>query len=258
MRQQHTDTASTSKAGSDMNTRHHPLYSVYRFAIVALGLGAILFSGYRIFQQTMGLQWLVLASLALLTGSFTIRIPGINSKISVAETFIITNLLLFGPAIGCITAALDGLLGSLRCKTAARRRQCLLFNTAVMALSAFAGGEVFYAMIGRSQPYGTAMTAIDQMLLPLAALALVYYLVNTLAVAAMVGLDSRQNIYSIWRRNFLWLSANYVTAAVTAGLLVLNARSITPAVLVTVLAIIVSSYVICTNYTGRFATSPQH
>ena len=248
------DRGPTPRAGTEMSAQHQRIFTLYRLTIVGLGFGATIFSGYRIVHESLGWQWMALASLALLTGSCTIRIPGIRSKISVGETFIITNLLMFGPAAGCITGALDGLLGSRRCKKAANRGQCLMFNMAVMALSAFAGGEVFYALLGKPAVTGATLASMEEMLFPLGALALVYFMVNTGAVAAVLGLSSRQNIFQIWKQNFLWLAANYVTAAITAGLLALRARAVTPAMMATILAAVACSYFICANYDNTCKT----
>jgi hypothetical protein len=221
--------------------------------MVAIGL-----AGYRVVLSSLGYQWLVLASLTILTGPLAVRIPGHRAKISVAETIIITNLLLFGPAIGCLTAGLDGLMGSLRCKSKSRRLEFMLFNVAVMGLSAYLAGEAFSALVAKTSLNGASGLAFENVLIPLGMLTLVYYLINTLTVAAVIGLDHRQNIYRIWKENFLWSAANYVTAAVTAGLLALITRSITPAVLATVLAILISSFFACRNYLGKVAHGMQY
>lgn len=226
----------------------HPLYRMFLCSVVLLGLGVYAFSLYRVFQNHLGYEWIILASLTLLTASFTLKIPGTISKISVAEIFIVINLLLFGPAVGCITAGLDGLLGSIRCKTRSRRLQFMLFNMAVMGLSAFGAGEAFTLVARRPLLFRAEGATLEEILVPLACLALVYYLINTLAVAAVIGLDSQQSIYQVWRKNFLWLSPNFAMAAITAGLLVLATPSITPAVVATILAILVSSYFTCRNY----------
>ena len=98
---------SQEKPGSESTPR--PTFKLYLYAIVILGLAAVVFSCQEVLRVRMGLQWIFLASLSLLTGTFAIKVPETRIKISVAETFILTNLLLFGPAIGCLTAAIDGL-----------------------------------------------------------------------------------------------------------------------------------------------------
>jgi len=230
---------------------HHPLYRVYLCSVVPLGLAVFLFSLYRVFQHQLGYEWMVLASLTLLTSSFTLKIPGTISKVSVSEILIVTNLLLFGPAVGCITAALDGLLISIRCTTRSRRLQFALFNMAILGLSAFGAGEIFRLAAGRPFLYRAQATTLGEILVPLAFLGFVYYVINTVGVAAVIGLERRQRIYQVWRANFLWLSTNYAMVAITAGFLVLATPAITPAVVATILAILVSSYFACRNYLAR-------
>ena len=240
---------SHQKTGSESTS--HPMFKPYLIAIVILGLAAVVFSCQEVLRVSMGPQWIFLASLSLLTGTFTIKVPGTKIKISVAETFILTNLLLFGPAIGCLTAAIDGLLASIRCKSGSRRFQCMLFNMSVMGLSALGAGGVFTLTGGRAFLFQGDGITLEDALLPLASMAVVYYLINTIAVAVIVGLERGQSIYRVWRDNFFWLAANYLTAAVVAGLLALHAKAVTPAILWVVLAILVSSYFVCRNYVYR-------
>jgi uncharacterized membrane protein len=60
-----------------------------------------------------------MAVLAGIVATFALKIPGINSKISVADIFIFINVIFFGPPAGCLSAAIEGLAGSIRCSTSA-------------------------------------------------------------------------------------------------------------------------------------------
>ena len=51
------------------------------------------------------LAWFLFAALAILTGSFTIRIASVEASISVADTFFITSALLFGPGPATVALA---------------------------------------------------------------------------------------------------------------------------------------------------------
>src|SRR5437867_4115216 len=132
-----------------MKNLRHPAFYPYMFAIDLLGIAIIALCAIRLSDGSTSFQWIILASLTVLTGSFTVKIPGIHSKISVADTFVFTNIILFGPAAGAITAALDGLMGSVRMSPSTRRLGYMLFNMTAMALSAFAGAEVFFGLLGR-------------------------------------------------------------------------------------------------------------
>ena len=70
---------------------------LYISVVVATGVCVVLESLYSISQAPVDFNWLVLAVLTLLSGSFTVRIPGIPARLSVSETFVFAAALLFGP-----------------------------------------------------------------------------------------------------------------------------------------------------------------
>src|SRR5215207_5844729 len=86
----------------------------YLLGVSAVGLTITVYSLIQLILQRVDLQWLMLAALTLLTGTFTVRIPGVKARLSVSDTFVFTSVLLFGPAAGTITALLDALIISLR------------------------------------------------------------------------------------------------------------------------------------------------
>src|SRR5690348_12534891 len=86
----------------------------YVIGVSAIGLIVAVYSLVQLFVLHVELQWLFLAALTLLTGTFTVKIPGIQARLSVSDTFVFTSVLLFGPAAGTITALLDALIISLR------------------------------------------------------------------------------------------------------------------------------------------------
>src|SRR5678816_652803 len=86
----------------------------YVISVSALGLTIAAYSLAQVILQQVNVQWLILAGLTLLTGSFTVRIPKINARLSVSDTFVFASVLLFGPGAGTITVILDALVISLR------------------------------------------------------------------------------------------------------------------------------------------------
>ncbi len=221
---------------------------VYFWIMAALGLAVCGVALYRLFGGSMAYQWLILASLTIVTGSFTIKLPGVNSKISLSDTLICMNLVLFGPAAGSITAALDGIFGSLRAKTASRRLEFALFNASSMALSAYLGGLAFTSLVGKPMLYKDPITPIGSLLPALALLALVYYFANSTFVATIVALEQRANVFTVWRDRFLFAIVNYIAAASVAGLLAQTEGSITVLMVLTILTAVVAIYVSSKSY----------
>jgi len=216
---------------------------IYFWAMVALGFAACGFSAFILFGGNPVYQWLILASLTVITGAFTIKLPGVNSKISLADTLICINIVLFGPAAGALTAALDGVIGSVRAKTSSRRLEFALFNGSSMAVSALLGGLAFTSLVGRPMLYHNAIAPAGSLLPALALLALVYYFANSTFVAIIVGLEQHQSIFAVWREKFLFAIVNYVAAASVAGLLAQTEGSITLLMVLTILTALAAIYI---------------
>ena len=225
-------------------------YLAYISVIIALGAAVVAFSAYRVFHDGVSYQWLILAYLTVLTGAFTVGIPGVNSKFSVSDTFIFINTILFGTAAGVLTGALDGLVGSIRCKTASQRKQTIPFNTAVLGLSVFAAGEVFFKLFGRGPLSEGPSTGLLKLALPVALSALVYYLCNSTLVAGMLALFSGGNAIRLWRKGMLATLGVTLAGTAAGALIAFSVRSITPLTLLVVVPILVSIYFINMIYLG--------
>src|SRR5690349_547190 len=180
----------------------------YVGTVSAVGLAIAIHSLAQLFLQAVDLQWLILAALTLLTGTFTVRIPGIPARLSVSDTFVFASVLLFGPAAGTITALLDALIISLRLRHHTREPFRVIFNVSAVALSTRLSGEVFFA-VAQIPPYSIAHTALSQILVPLFLFTLSYFLLNSWLVTIALAFEQDKAPFVIWRHNFLWLSVNY-------------------------------------------------
>jgi len=217
-------------------------YLAYLSFILVLGALVLGFCLYRLVTDRVSYQWLILAYLTVITGAFTIAIPRVNAKFSVSDSFVFLNTILFGTAAGALTAALDGFLSSIQLETAARRKRATPFNTAVMGVSAFAGGEVFFKLLGQGPVSGGLAVRPQELILPVALLALVYYLCNSFFVALMVAVDERVGAFRVWRKSFIKALLTYAASAGVAGLVALAIRSMTPLMLLLVVLILVVIY----------------
>src|SRR5688500_13097554 len=193
--------------------------------VSAVGLTVAAHSLAQLFVQAVNIQWLILAALTLLTGTFTVRIPGVPAHLSVSDTFVFASVLLFGPAAGTITALLDALIISLRLKHHAREPFRVIFNVSAVALATRASGEVFF-LVASIRPYSIEQTPLGQVLFPLFLFTLSYFLLNSWLVTIALALQTRRPAFLIWRDNSLWLSVNYFGGGSVAGLLVTYTREI--------------------------------
>src|SRR5688500_3909582 len=89
--------------------------------------------------------WLLFAALAMLTGSFSLKIASISASVTVSDTFFITTALLFGPAPATLAVAFDTCIISYRRKHSLDR---VAFNAATPALGMWAGSHVFFLIAG--------------------------------------------------------------------------------------------------------------
>ncbi len=89
------------------------LGQAYLTAVPWVGTAVLLWALVDLFLHPPNSSWWALATLTILTGSFTVKIPGLVARLSVSEPFVFAATLWFGPSVGAVTAALDALIMSL-------------------------------------------------------------------------------------------------------------------------------------------------
>ena len=234
-----------------------PRGRAYVGGVSAIGLTIAAHSASQLFVQQVDFQWLVLAALTLLTGTFTVRIPGIPARLSVSDTFVFASVLLFGPAAGTITVLLDALIISLRLGHHHREPFRIIFNVSVGALSTWVAAQVFFFIAG-IPPYSVQHTPLGQILFPLFLFTLSYFLLNSWLVTFALALEKTASPYKIWRDNFLWLSVNYFGGASVAGLLVTYTREIGFTTLGIIVPLLLISYLTFKTSLGRIEDANRH
>lgn len=230
---------------------------VYVIGVSAIGVAIAVYSLAQLLLQQVDLQWLILAALTLITGTFTVRIPGVTARLSVSDTFVFASVLLFGPAAGTVTAVLDALIISLRLRHHERAPFRVIFNVAAVALSTRISGFVFFAVSGIA-PYSVAHTPLAQILLPLFLFTLSYFLLNSWLVAFALALERGKGPLAIWRDNFLWLSVNYFGGGSVAGLLVTYSKDIDFTTLGIIVPLLLVSYRTFKTSLGRTEDANLH
>jgi diguanylate cyclase (GGDEF)-like protein/putative nucleotidyltransferase with HDIG domain len=196
---------------------------VYVVLVICSGLLTIGHSLYALTRQQIGWSWTVLAVLTLVSGSATVKLPSLPATISVSETFVFTSVLLFGPAAGTLTVALDALVISLWGHR--RKRQPpykSLFNVSALALTLWASAHIFFIssnteplVLNRDQVF-----QLSKIVFPLLAFTIAYFVLNSGIIAFAISLERHLSPFRIWRDNFAWLSLNYFGGASVAALLV--------------------------------------
>lgn len=230
---------------------------VYVLSVSAIGMSIAAISLGQLLLQKVSVQWLILAALTLLTGSFTVRIPKIPARLSVSDTFVFASVLLFGPAAGTITVLLDALIISLRLKHPFREPFRVIFNVSLAALSTWIAAQIFFVVSG-IPPYSVEQTPLGQILFPLFLFTLAYFLLNTWLLTFVLALEQDKPAYPLWRDNFLWLGVNYFGGASVAALLVTYTKEIDFTTLGIIVPLLLISYLTFKTSMGRIEDANEH
>jgi putative nucleotidyltransferase with HDIG domain len=245
---------STVSAASASAPRHGTAYVA---VVNVLGAAVVAYSVWDLITRPPGAEWLILVVLTVVSGYATLRIPAMPISFSISDTFNIAAALLFGPAAGAVTAALDGLVLSTRMLNSRRSADRVLFNMAAPAIATWGAAAVFFACGG------------DRALLddPLSSLRLVALLtlfgaldfgLNSGIVAMAVAFEQRTRILPVWREHFLGIWVTYFGGVFGALLLMVLARMRTLETLILILPLPVILYVTFRHALGRAQDQISH
>jgi putative nucleotidyltransferase with HDIG domain len=235
---------------------------LYIAIVVTFGTAIVLHSLRELLRAPLDPRWLMLALLTLLSGSFTVRIPGIPARLSVSETFVFAAALLFGAAAATMTVVLDTLVISFWLgRQASPPRSRVVFNVASAAIAIWVSTTSFYLLSG-VQPLAETPVSVVTLLPWLVVLASLYFLLNSWLVAFVVGLHKQRSPLEVWRNNFLWLSLNYFSGASIAALVVpylLQARdSSFVYIVLALLPVLIISYLTFNTALARIDDATTH
>jgi putative nucleotidyltransferase with HDIG domain len=224
----------------------------------AVGLVGVLVFGdaiHTLSTSPIGYQWVVLAVLTWIAGSFAIKVPGVQATVYVSETFVFTMVLLYGGAPAIVTIAIDGLLISIRRRN--REVQRIVFNAAEPAISVWLAATLFFRT-ARVPPLSIAPTALPALLLPVLLMSLAFFASNSWLNALAVTTETGESPYRVWRQHFLWLSLNYVGGASLALILAVNAPHVGLSGLGVIVPLLVISYLTFKSSMARMEESNRH
>jgi diguanylate cyclase (GGDEF)-like protein/putative nucleotidyltransferase with HDIG domain len=188
---------------------------VYVYAVIALG-AVVMVSALSSLELSRPGLFAALLVLSVMSSALKVDMPlgAGSSTISLSFAVDFTALLLFGPGPTMLIAVTSGWS---QCTLRMQERNPTyktLFSMATLAVSVAAAGAA-YSYLGGT--YGTLSAAPLQ---PLMGAAMIYFLVNSLAVAAAFALSSGRGIFRLWHDNFLWTVSSYVVGAIAAGIAV--------------------------------------
>ena len=188
---------------------------VYVYAVIALGAVVVASTLSSLEFSRPGL-FAVLLVLSVVSSALKVDMPlGVGSScVSLSYAVDFTALLLLGPAPTMLIAVTSGWS---QCTFRMQERNPAyktLFSMGTLAISVAAAGAT-YTQLG-----GTYGSLPSSPLQPLMAAAMIYFVVNSFAVAAAFALSTGRGVFRVWHDNFLWAISSYVVGTIAAGIAV--------------------------------------
>jgi diguanylate cyclase (GGDEF)-like protein len=187
--------------------------NAYKWTIVAAGAAMLAYSTYWLPMPRFDLRLLVLTVIMIVVSSrLSVKIPRVNTNVTVSDTFIFLVLLLYGGFAALLLALVDGLFGGLRIRG---KLLTVLFNCGMMVCSTFVTVVVLRLFFGptselRFHDMSTFIAAV-------ATMALVQYVSTSGICAIGLAFKTGQSIWGTWQKHYLWTSITYLAGAAVAA-----------------------------------------
>jgi putative nucleotidyltransferase with HDIG domain len=204
-------------------------------------------------------RWFVLLALTALSGSATLRLPGTPVSFSISDSFTMAAVLLFGPAAGTITVAIDSLVISMRLARRPIPARRVVFNATAPPLAMWIAAHAFFLIAG-SGPMAATTVSVAHLIGSVAIFAGLFFVLNTGLIALAIAFEQRGRALPIWREHFLGLWLTYFGGAAVAALLVVLVQQRHPDVLALVLLAPIPFIIYATfrNTVGRMEDRVGH
>jgi putative nucleotidyltransferase with HDIG domain len=226
----------------------------YVACVIACGAAAIGVSALQLPSTPQPFEWILFALAGVLAGDrFSVKIPGVQARVSVSDTFLLTLAVLFGPAPATVVMAIDSAILSWRRGYPWTR---LLFNVTGPPLSLFAAAHAFM-LLSSVTPESVSTVPIPTLIVPVAGTALGWFVLNSSLTAVAVALESGGNPLAVWRRMSM-LCINYGAAASASFCMVIVTRYAGLAGAVAVLPLVFIFHLTVRSWLGRLEDAQQH
>ena len=147
----------------------------------------------------------------LISSRIAIKVPRVNTTITVADSFVFLTLLLYGPKAAVVVAAVDGLSAG---RYLSKRWITILFNAGAAACAALITGSIARVLFG---PALVVTQSLSLAVVILSVVAVSQYLSHTWLVAICHACKSDRPVWQTWTKHYLWSSLTYFVGAFVAG-----------------------------------------
>src|SRR6185503_1891817 len=185
----------------------------YMWLVVALGSAMFAYSVRNFPYSKLDFRFCLLFLLTVVISSrIAIKVPRVNTTITVADSFVFLTLLLYGPQAAVIVAAADGLSAG---RHLSKRWITVLFNAAAAGSAAFITGAIARALFGAD--FHVDIQSLSTSVVLLSTVAVIQYLAHTWLVSICLACKSDRPLWQTWTNNYLWSSLTYFIGAFVAG-----------------------------------------
>ena len=225
----------------------------YVASVIVAGCAAIAVSLAQLPGSPRTLEWVLFVVAGVLAGAYSVKIPGLDARISVSDTFFLALAILFGPAPATVATVIDCAILSWRRRY---RWERLLFNITGPPLSLWIAANLFFFVCGM-QPVVSADVPVAKMIVPLLGTAFGWFLLNSVLTAIAVALEAGTNPLHVWQRMSM-LGVNYGAAASAAFCLVIVTRYAGLTAAAAVLPLVFIFHLTIRSWLGRLDDAQQH
>jgi diguanylate cyclase (GGDEF)-like protein len=193
--------------------------AVYWWVVVALGAGCLAYSldGVSALPASDALRIVAGVAVAMIAGTFPVRIPRSKSSFAAGEIFIFLLLLMYGPPAAVLASAGEAAVGSAR---TSKRWTSRIASPMMASLAMLLSGGLFAELTTTLKAQGLYNEGV--LLVCSVAFAVLYFLLNTLLVTMVAFLKRNQAVvWSEWVGSFGWVGIAYAGTASLATLLYL-------------------------------------
>src|SRR5687767_13732072 len=173
---------------------------VYITAVVALGGWLLGRAVHELIAHPPGTTWLALLALATFASSFKVKLPSLPAQLSASEAFVCSTVLLFGPAAGAVTVAVDALVITFWMEDRQKSISKVLFNATAPVVAITAGASVFFRTFSLDV-HGVRGAEISSIAGPALLMCVTYFVCNAVLVASVIAIHRGSVALRQWRRN---------------------------------------------------------
>jgi len=185
----------------------------YMWLVVAAGVTMFVYSLCALPYPNLDFRFCLLFLLTVLVSSrIAIKVPRVNTTITVADSFVFLTLLLYGPEAAVLVAAADGLSAGLHLS---KRWITVLFNAAAAGCAAFITGAIARVLFGID--FHLATQSLSSAVIILSVVAVAEYAAHTWIVAICLACKNDRPLWQTWSKHYLWSSLTYFVGAFVAG-----------------------------------------